>query len=220
MGFLKKDKVPDELPDLAIEEPSKTNQKSNNLPISSDSPISQRPISNSSNPQKEVAGEHFLEFPNVPSNIEKEVPKSPIDTSKFNIPEGDSDSFFDKILEDINGEIKDLNKLEDWYKNKFLPQDVVSNMRSYWEDNKADMIIRNFGSEYRQKINEKIKRLQELEEDWREIYFKLIKKEEEMKGEEKDLKETLSEFVDICKRRGKINDEEKKEEKPEEENKN
>ena len=80
-------------------------------------------------------------------------------------------------------------------------EDVVSNMRGYWEGNKADIIIESFGAEYKRQINEKVKILRGLEEDWREIYFGLVKKEEEMKKEERELKETLSEFVNLCKRR-------------------
>lgn len=209
MGFLKKNKVPGELPDLIL-------GGTNNYQTQ---PVKELP-------QKEL-------FPNKPQKIEdtraiNPVVRNPLSQTQENfsqkvteyenhrmdefeeikkkINEGTSkeesqNGFFDKMLQDINGEIQDLGKLEDWYKTKFFPQDVVSNMRNYWEDNKAEMIIRSFGSEFKERINEKIKILQDLEADWREIYFKLMKKEEEMKKEERILKETLSEFVELCKRR-------------------
>ena len=117
------------------------------------------------------------------------------------------DGFFDKILDDVNEDIGDLGKLGEWYEKKFLQQDVVSDMKGYWEGNKEDILIQSFGAKYKKEINDRIKILQKLEGDWREIYFKLIKKEEEMKKEERELKDTLSEFVGLCK--GRKNDEKK-----------
>jgi hypothetical protein len=180
MGFLKKSSVPHELPDLALDSSNNINPK----PV-----VEKKPVVD--------ASKHITPLSNV---TEHEEIKKQIDEHL-----GDDfikkAGFFDKILEDVNGEIDDLGKLEDWYEKKFLPQNIVSNMRGYWEGNKADILIQSFGAEYKRKINEKIKALQVLEGDWREIYFKLIKKEEEMKNEERELKETLSEFVDLCKRR-------------------
>jgi hypothetical protein len=210
MGFLKRDKAPNELPDLAIGSSLQDNQnqriRKETIDVDSQKPIYQK-LPNQIIPEqprvhmehKQIAGEDYLEFSAVHGGESEEIKKK-IDETIINPV--DHKSFFDNILNDINGEIRDLGKLEDWYEKKFLPQDVVSNMRSYWEDNKADIIIKSFGSEYKQKINDRIKHLQELEADWREIYFKLIKKEEDMKKEEKMLKEILSEFVELCKRRG------------------
>jgi len=254
MGFLKKNKVPTELPDLAI---SRTQAPTNPLKqpspatpepqLPAPKPVSAAPIPpvqpappvTAAEPKqlpkpvfygggekhlleepkpaptkpsvemhhKEIAGEDYLEFSSVPNPNAHANERHEHIRKQFSevVKEEDPESFFDKVLEDINGEIADLGKLEQWYKEKFLPQDVVSNMRDYWEGNKADMIIKSFGSEYKEKIQEKIKMLQELEADWREIYFKLVKKEEEMKKEERVLKETLSEFVELCKRRNTNN---------------
>jgi len=53
-------------------------------------------------------------------------------------------------------EIHDLNKLEKWYNNKFLPEDVISDMRKYWESKKADSIIKVLGKSYQEEISHKI----------------------------------------------------------------
>lgn len=153
--------------------------------------------------KKEVASEaaeaKAKEESGISSEIKKDIEKTILEADgKGNLYKS---GFFGQVLDDINDEIKDLGNLEDWYEKKFLKQDVVSDMKGYWEGNKSDILIQSFGAEYKKEINEKIKILQALEEDWREIYFKLIKKEEEMKKEERELKETLSEFVDLCKRR-------------------
>jgi len=198
MGFLKKNSVPHELPDLALDSSNNVNPK----------PVVETPKEESSIPsvpktvvEKKPVVEtpkHVAPSPNIAKHeeIKKQIDEH-LGENDFIKKAG----FFDKILEDVNGEIDDLGKLEDWYEKKFLPQNIVSNMRGYWEGNKADILIQSFGAEYKRKINEKIKALQVLEGDWREIYFKLIKKEEEMKNEERELKETLSEFVGLCKRR-------------------
>jgi hypothetical protein len=183
------------------------------LPVLEDipaQPIAPKPIAQPSvapvteEPKKEVAGEDYLEVSHdeaagklIHADIKKVINENVLgDGSRFK-----KESFFDEVLEDINGGIADVGKLEDWYEKKFAGEDVVSNMKEYWEGNKADIIIESFGAEYKREINDKVKVLRELEEDWREIYFRLVKKEEEMKKEERELKETLSEFVNLCKKR-------------------
>lgn len=215
MGFLRRVKVPDELPDLAIEDGSVVSSDSKVKDVKNpdllsenrkdiiEAPVSEDVTSISSN--KAVAGEDYLEFQNKSVKKIEGGPESFLEMSKA---DRNQSGFFNQVLENINEEIEDMGKLEDWYKDKFANQDVVSGMKDYWEGNKADMIIRSFGSEYKKRIATKVKRLQELENEWRSIYFQLVKKEEEMKKEEKELKETVSEFVEICKRRKGINNEE------------
>jgi hypothetical protein len=119
------------------------------------------------------------------------------------ISEDAEDGFFNKMQEDIHNEIANLNQLENWYKNKFLPQDVVSDMRNYWENQKSDSVIKVIGRNFKEKITEKTEKLQQLERDWQETYFQLIEKEEEIRKEEQELKKILSEFVELCKARKK-----------------
>ena len=47
---------------------------------------------------------------------------------------------------------------------------------------------------------EKTDKLHHLEKDWQEIYLGLIKKEEEIRKEEKELKDSLSEFIGVYKK--------------------
>lgn len=216
MGFLKKSNAPSELPDLAISSLDAGEKRDNVLPsapagepvvspVQSSGPESVAPVSNFAAPVQKV------EEP-VRAPVSSEVKRVDVDEILPKDGKVKQVSFFDEILEDINGEMSDVGKLEDWYQKKFVDEDVVQNMKGYWGGKKADIIIESFGAEYKRQINEKVKVLQELEEDWREIYFRLVKKEEEMKKEERELKETLSEFVDLCKRRK----DEEKSKKPEE----
>lgn len=220
MGFLKKGNAPSELPDLAMDndsvdsvktEPVETKKVPVVQPLPVSEPVLQQPVNAPiSNTEKVSLVSSDKGIPSVPSIKKKEglINENLVKDEKFS-----KNSFFDDILEDINGELPDNEKLEDWYEKKFVDEDIVSNMKGYWEGNKADIIIQSFGAEYKREINSKVRALRELEEDWREIYFKLIKKEEEMKKEERELKETVSEFVNLCKRRKDDDSEEKKGEK-------
>ena len=217
MGFLKKSSAPSELPNLAIDSLGVSAAKEDiqptvQVPVNVAQPIGQPIVAPASVvPKKLVGGEDYLEVSHdeavktVHEDINKIVDENTC-SSRNNLDGFNNDkikrmSFFDEVLKDINSGIKDVGKLEDWYEKKFVGEDVVSNMKGYWEGNKADIIIESFGAEYKRQINDKVKVLRELEEDWREIYFRLVKKEEEMKKEERELKETLSEFVNLCKER-------------------
>ena len=160
--------------------------------------------------KQEIAAESPSEVPrdNEIGSTHKEIKKI-ISENLLGNDESVRASFFDEVLEDINSGIADTEKLGDWYEKKFMKEDVVGNMKGYWEGNKADIIIKSFGAEYKKQINDKVMSLRELEEDWREVYFRLVKKEEEMKKEERELKEIVSEFVSLCKRRNH-NEEERK----------
>ena len=226
MGFLKKHNAPSELPDLAADSLGESApveippQATAAVPVAdpvlpaAPQPVVQPVVTSTVvahiPEEKPVAGEDYLEVSHeggLHENIKKNVDESLAgNDADVKLPKV---NFFDQVLEDINEEVKDVGKLGDWYEKKFMKEDVVGNMRGYWEGNKADIIIESFGAEYKRQINDKVKVLRELEEDWREIYFRLIKKEEEMKKEERELKETLSEFVNLCKRR-KHNGKEKK----------
>jgi len=135
---------------------------------------------------------------------EEEKPSPPINadkTGEIDIEEG----FFNELKENINKEINNLDKLENWYNKKFLPHDVVSDMRDYWENQKPDSVIKVLGKNFKGKITEKINQLQQLEKEWQNAYFDLVEKEEEIREREKELKQVLAEFVELCKRRTKGN---------------
>jgi len=111
----------------------------------------------------------------------------------------EENSFFNKLQGDLNNELTSLNKLENWYSNKFLPQDTVAEMKSYWEKQKEGSVIKIIGKNFKGKINEKTEKLQKLEKEWQGTYFQLIEKEEEIRKEEQELKKVLAEFVGLCK---------------------
>ena len=112
-------------------------------------------------------------------------------------------SFFSDLQENLSSEMNDLDQLENWYTKKFLPRDVVTDMRGYWEKQKTNSIIKVLGKNFQEKISVKVNHLQSLEKEWQNIYFDLIEKEEEIKDEEKELKELLAEFVKICKKKSR-----------------
>lgn len=208
MGFLdnlKRGKVPDELPDLAIDDSKNLTKKEEDKKKSE----VQEPTKEKKDEKANNSNTTLNQKSETRSEEEKFVFDIPSHLKEEETPKLSKESYFDKILEDINKDIENVSSIEEWYNQKIANKDVVSDMKGYWEENKHEFIIKGIGSEYKKKINEKIAKLQELEMDWREIYFKLIKKEEEMKKEERELKAILSEFVDICKRRGAV-DEEKK----------
>lgn len=118
--------------------------------------------------------------------------------------------FFIDLNNDINKELGDLNKIESWYNNKFLQKDTVSSMKSYWEKQKNISAIGILGKNYKNKITEKTSHLQNLEKEWQAKYFEMIEKEEEIRKEERELKNILAEFVEICKSRKKENHEKNK----------
>jgi len=139
------------------------------------------------------------------SKAEKKViPQSPkqdqIAEKKIAAPEMD-EGFFTELQGNLLKEIDDLNKLEKWYNNKFLPGDVVTDMRSYWENKKTGSILKILGKNFQEKISGRISSLQQLEKEWQDIYFSLVEKENEIKDQEKELKEMLKEFIEVCKRR-------------------
>lgn len=138
----------------------------------------------------------------INSYLKEQEPQEKADTSKV-IQESSQEGFFNKLQEDISVEISNLNKLENWYNNKFLPQDVVTDMRNYWEKQKSSNPMSVIGRNFQEKIKEKTVKLQALEREWQAVYFQLVEKEEELRKEEHELKKVLAEFVDLCKARKK-----------------
>ena len=178
--FLKKKKIPDELPELPENFSEKIEEKEED---------------------KEIIKNHFNSEEN-PKRKNKEIVseekiKETSSQKKLEIKE----SFFDELQDNLLKEVDDLTKLEKWYKNKFLPGDVANEMRGYWENKKTDSIIKILGKNFQEKISGKISSLQNLEKEWQEIYFRLIEKEEKIKDKERELKKLLNEFIELCKKR-------------------
>ncbi len=218
LNFLKKKDVPDELPDLVSDELGKNS-----------SPSSEKIVQPSANSNLEIP-----ELPDIDSYAEPKVEASSVEEVKKALKASPSQSdekiyaeevkkavesdlkseksFFNDLQKSISSEFSDLDKIEEWYKNDFSKKDVLSEMKDYWESKKTSTILQTIGNDFKEKIDEKTKKLQNLEKEWQNIYFEMVEKEEEIKDEEAELKKVLSEFVDVCKRRKKSleNDEQKK----------
>src|SRR3989339_551997 len=183
--IFKRSKVPDELPELASDKIGGFfNEESKNKPALAFPEIEKPTL------QKKDLKEEIKED----VSQKKDLIKGSLDNEK---------SFFSDLQENLSSEMNDLDQLENWYTKKFLPRDVVSDMRGYWEKQKTNSIIKVLGKNFQEKISVKVNHLQSLEKEWQNIYFDLIEKEEEIKDEEKELKELLAEFVKICKKKSR-----------------
>ncbi|MDA3836628.1 MAG: hypothetical protein PF542_03320 [Nanoarchaeota archaeon] len=116
-------------------------------------------------------------------------------------------SFFSDLQKDISKEISDMNELDKWYDNRFSSSDVLDDMKTYWNKQKKQDVLEVLGQDFQKRINEKISKLQEVEKKWQSIYFDLVEVEEEIKDEEKGLKDLLKDFAKICKHKKKNLDE-------------
>jgi hypothetical protein len=203
-NFLKKEKVPDELPDLVSDELA--NEKKNSEPLKQ---IPQKEILENKTKTEEKRDNTSPVYQESVEPVEsvntQEIPKG-IALKKIIMPSDktiENEGYFGELEDDLNKEINDLNKLESWYKNKFLPRDIVTDMRKHWEGKKSGSVIGILGRNFKDRINEKTSKLQVLEKEWQDIYFDLIEKEEEIREQERELKKMLAEFVELCKRKNK-----------------
>lgn len=118
-------------------------------------------------------------------------------------------SFFEEFQKKLEEEVSDLTSLENWCESKFSSQNMLKEMKSYWEKQKAPSLLESFGKNFKEKISEQIKKLQILEEDWQYTYFELIKKEDAIKDAEGELKQTVNEFIKVCKYKKNVLENEK-----------
>lgn len=219
LGFNKKKKVPDELPDLISDDIEKESKEVHDFLKEEEKKVQgvdekkevveqknkdlEEELEN--NARKELALEKERQKQNTSKEIVSRLVKNINDTPQIQEKKDfDSEkSFFDELQGSLGGEIEDLDKLEDWYEKKFLPRDVLSDMRSYWENQKTTSVLKILGKNFQLKITDKLSHLQELEKGWQNAYFEMVEKEEEIKEQEKELKQLLREFVEICKSKKK-----------------
>lgn len=184
-NFLKKQEVPEELPDIwsAVLEP----------PLEKQSAQSNSSIVNDANTSP------------VPLRVSKEnIPEQQTPLEKGAPINSDASGFMNQIKENLSKEKDDLEKLEKWYTKQFSSQDILSNMKTYWENHKEGFIIRAVGENFQEKIESEIANLGNLENEWQKIYFQLIEKESQIKEGEKKLKGFMAEFFGECKKFKKI----------------
>jgi hypothetical protein len=191
MNFkLKRGAIPEELPDLElneIKEKLSESEKESKSRMFSNSQSQEEMIRDVKEKLSEIKGGGTPTLiTKSPNPAEKNDPKI-------------KDSFFNEILKNIEGEMSDLKKLESLYDHKLMPKDVVSEMREYWEKQKPGQIIEIAGKKFKEDLTKKIDQLGILEKEWRQISLQLIEKEEEIRKEEKELKLILVEFVNACK---------------------
>jgi len=214
MGLLKlfkKKEVPDELPEITTEEieekPEDEEIIKNHLNSKEFEQIKTakkegEKVNEIEEEKEEEAEEQVNEIEEEEQDNETEIKKEKIKTTN---PPVTKESFFDGLQNNLFKEVNNLNKLEKWYNDKFLPGDVVAEMRGYWENKKTGSIMNILGKNFQEKISGKMAALQGLEKEWQDIYFNLIEKEEEIKDKEKELKKMLKEFIELCKRRKRKN---------------
>jgi hypothetical protein len=192
MVFLKKKKAPSELPELIIDK-LEGSKKSNELSELKEAIVRDRPYEEkiqTYSPSEEKRDTSSREIQEKMKSLQSE--KIKVDNEK---------AFFTTILNDINNELNNGKTIEEWYKNEFLPKDIVNEMKDYWGSQKKEIVIKSLGKNFKEKIETKIEQLKNMESEWQTIYFELIKKEEEIKKEENELKKIISEFVEMCNRR-------------------
>ena len=200
MSLLKKNKVPDELPELAIDE-IKERLSQNMLKDEAIKTSGKNlPLLPKDKGEEESAAviKNFLK--------ESEKISQPVKENKIEVKDAaafkeDERGFFKEIINEINSKERNIKNIDSLYNRKLISGDIVNGMKEYWEKQKPGIIIQNIGRNFRDKINEKTSELQKLEKEWQAGYFQLVEKEEDIREKDKELKELLSEFVKSCKKK-------------------
>ncbi|MBD3253351.1 hypothetical protein GF386_06465, partial [Candidatus Pacearchaeota archaeon] len=120
LKLFKKNKVPNELPDLATDE---IEEKLEDKKLEK-----HRDIVNDYLKQEEPP-EQTVEIKEKITEEPEEIKEPITEEIKPPKPVIQKEGFFDKLQDNLNEEIDDLDKLENWFENKFLPRDIVSEMR-------------------------------------------------------------------------------------------
>jgi molybdopterin converting factor small subunit len=213
-GIFKSKSAPDELPELVtdeMEESLEPVKKDKKTPLKND--IDFKPIIESSfepEPIEEIGFKPTSLHPRIKPKHHKHLFQEKIIEKKEAMDFNPEESYFSELKENIDKEIDNIDELEDWYKKKFVTRDIVKDMKRHWEGKKNNTVIKMLSKNFQERISEKTKNLKDLEKEWQNI-FNMVEKEEEIKEQEKELKMMLADFVEICKRKSKENEEEKEE---------
>lgn len=200
MSLLKKNKVPDELPELAIDEVKE--KLSQNMVKDETKKTSGKTLP--SLPKNKGEDESAAVIKNLlrePEKISQPVKENKIEAKDAAVFKEDERGFFKELINEINSKERNIKNIDSWYNRKLISGDIVNEMKEYWEKQKPGIIIQNIGRNFRDKINEKTGELQKLEKEWQAVYFNLVEKEEDIREKDKELKELLSEFVKSCKKK-------------------
>ena len=214
--IFKKTSAPDELPDLAIDELKKDLKKDFSEKEASKAEEKKEEISKpevkkseeeSNNEPPAESGEDTEEEKTEEAPSETDNSKSEVRTSgeKVNLEK----SFFNPLLTELKKDNFDPTKINSWYQKRFAEKGAIEEMKEYWEKQKDEFITEAVEKEFRARINERMNALQKLEAEWQEIYIDLIKKEEDMKKEEKNIKKIINDFSEVFKKKGNLKKEPK-----------
>jgi hypothetical protein len=220
----KKSSPPEELPDLAIDELKKDMEEAvsgklkeevpapeTNAPVTQETPqpeetptteptqeektaqeaepVQEEQVQDEQSSQEEASAEE----PAQEEETEEEAVKGyKLDPNK---------SFFNNLLNELNERETDISKLNQWYKTRFPKGNALEEMKGYWQEKKDELILESVGKELKAKLDVQMKKLQRLEGEWQKIYFDLVTKEEEMKKQEKKLKEIVKEFTAVFRKK-------------------
>lgn len=189
---IKKKEAPKELPGLVLpgqSAPRSAPNQKQQRPIPSPAPSKDLPSLPSFKPlpiERKMANR----FPNQPQSVEEPDFKGPKEEK----------TFYKEILNTITEDIKDVDKIDDWYNKRFMAEDVLKKMRNYWEKKKPELVMQNIGLDLKEKIADRSDRLHSLEKEWQDMYFALISKEDEIRKEEREVKKLLTEYMELCKK--------------------
>jgi hypothetical protein len=237
MGLFNKKDVPDELPELAIDEVEQKNAGSKKVEVieqsqqvSQDSkPVQVKQInspqsypqlsdfSNGFSPKQivspsqqtnnQVQNSSYSQQANSqepsrqPFSEGLDIENSAKEKFSERMKRGmDDKGYFQDVINSLTSELDDINKFEDWYKQKFVGNDGVIEMKQYWKKQRPEAILANVKYEVKEKVLEKTNKLSTLEKEWQDIYFSLVSKEEEIRKQESELKTLLSDFVESYKK--------------------
>jgi hypothetical protein len=214
--IFKKTSAPDELPDLAIDElkkdlkkdfSEKEEPKYEEKKEEIAKPEEKKPEEESSNETTAENTEDVKEeeTEETTSKTDNSQPETKTSEEKANLEK----SFFNPLLTELKKDNFDPTKINSWYQKRFAEKGAIEEMKEYWEKQKDEFITETVEKEFRVRINERMNTLQKLEAEWQEIYINLIKKEEEMKKEEKNIKKIIKEFSEVFKKKGNLKKEPK-----------
>jgi hypothetical protein len=190
-NIFKKRGAPTELPSLALPD-QLSPLKQNAIGASS----LERAFAHQLPPMEQAQLNAFPKFKPLPIPGMQPIPA--VNTKPLPIMEKQTDDkgFFKELIKDLTEEVNS-EKLDTKYKEKILADDIVSQMKTYWEQQKPEVFLQNAGGELKAKLIEKADKLNALEKDWQGAYFNLVAKEEKIRQEERELKQMLSELINI-----------------------
>ena len=199
--IFKKNDAPDELPDLAIDELKKEMNK--DFSEKEEPKAEEAPPKTEEKPAEKVEEQPPEEKTEQPTEEKVEGPAKPKEKVHF------EKSFFNPLLAELKKDNFDPSKINSWYQKKFSEKGAIEEMKEYWEKQKNDFITGAIEKEFKERINQRMNNLQKLEGEWQEIYIELIKKEEEMKKEEKNIKKIIKDFSQMFVKKGNLKKERK-----------